>query len=361
MKRNTKMIIIAAVVVLLCILTGIIFPPSLGKMKPFKDANGQIISNSIAEKSTVNIQGEELGIYLLGEDIAKPVLLVCGGGPGIPQYFLEYEMKSDLAKHFVVCYFDYRGTGRSFPSALGAEDMTTERYLQDVLEITSYLRERFGQEKIYIMGHSFGTYIALRSVCENPELYHAYFAMSQITNQRESEAQAFDYMKAEYEKAQNASMVKKFNQYHITESAEDYDNYFKSGLRDQAMHELGVGTTRNMKSVISGIFYPSLRMRDYTPGERVKFWRGKIASTGFAVTKDATGFNAFEEVPKIEIPIYFFAGKYDYTCSYSLQKEYFEAIVAPEKEFYTFEDSAHSPIYEEPEKASEIFEKILSY
>lgn len=82
-------------------------------------------------------------------------------------------------------------------------------------------------------------------------------------------------------------------------------------------------------------------------------------STQFPVVKDSTHFNVFREVPSLQIPIYFFAGKYDYTCSFDLQCEYYEQIDAPIKEFYVFNDSAHSPIFEEPEVAAKLFDKIL--
>lgn len=114
-----------------------------------------------------------------------------------------------------------------------------------------------------------------------------------------------------------------------------------------------------MSSVISGIFLPSLRCKDYTWKERINIWKGKIVSMQFPVVEDSMQFNVFEEVPSLEIPIYFFAGQFDYTCCYSLQKEYFEQIDAPEKRFYSFADSAHSPILEEPEEAKENLQEIL--
>lgn len=139
-----------------------------------------------------------------------------------------------------------------------------------------------------------------------------------------------------------------------------YEKYFSSSLRDTAMHELGVGTTRNMDSVITGIFFPSLKCTSYTWGERVNLWRGKALSNRFEVVNDSTGFNAWEDVTSTQVPIYFFAGKNDYTCNYELQKKYYEYITAPVKEFYVFENSAHSPIYEEPDKSSEIFRMIIN-
>ena len=125
-------------------------------------------------------------------------------------------------------------------------------------------------------------------------------------------------------------------------------------LRDTAMHDLGVGSTRDMSSVISGILLPSLRNAVYTPAERINIWRGKISAGKTSVGMSHLSFNAFGEIPEIDIPIYFFAGIYDYTCCYSLQKDYFEQIQAPLKAFYTFHNSAHSPLFEEAEKAMKI-------
>lgn len=356
-KRVCKMII--SFVAVLVALIMIIFPPGKRKMPQFYDENGEILPDSLSEKCYLEVDGGELGIFLLAKDINKPVLLVCGGGPGIPQYLLESFYPSCLPDEFVVCYLEYRGTGLSYDSNINIADMTTDRYIADIVEITNYLRNRFSKDKIYILGHSFGSYIALKTVQQHPEYYYAYIAMSQNCNQTESEYRAYDYMKEQYKLLGNDKMVKKFEECPIRESKEMYEKYFSSSLRDTTMHELGVGTTRDMNSVISGIFFPSLRCRVYTWQERINIWRGKAMSANFPVVKDGIRFNAFKEIPSLQIPIYFFAGKFDYTCCYSLQKEYYEQIDAPQKEFYTFENSAHSPLYEEKEKAKKILEEIL--
>ena len=68
-----------------------------------------------------------------------------------------------------------------------------------------------------------------------------------------------------------------------------------------------------------------------------------------------------KQVPELAIPVYFFEGIYDYTCSYTLAKDYFEKLKAPIKGFYTFEQSAHSPLFEEPEKMLKILrEDVLA-
>jgi pimeloyl-ACP methyl ester carboxylesterase len=70
---------------------------------------------------------------------------------------------------------------------------------------------------------------------------------------------------------------------------------------------------------------------------------------------DYNGLTA--KVPKLDIPVYFFHGIYDYTCNYALAKDYFMKLSAPSKGFYTFDHSAHSPLFEEPEKIQHILQK----
>ena len=61
-------------------------------------------------------------------------------------------------------------------------------------------------------------------------------------------------------------------------------------------------------------------------------------------------------VTRLEIPVYFLHGVYDYTVSYPLAKSYYEQLNATLKGFYTFTKSAHSPLFEEPKRMREILQ-----
>ena len=88
--------------------------------------------------------------------------------------------------------------------------------------------------------------------------------------------------------------------------------------------------------------------------EKIRTWRAK-ANAGVALLwREMLHTDLSKTVTEFAVPIYFFHGVYDYTCSYPLAKSYFEKIKAPVKGFYTFERSAHSTIFEEPEKAQKI-------
>ena len=55
-----------------------------------------------------------------------------------------------------------------------------------------------------------------------------------------------------------------------------------------------------------------------------------------------------DAITQVDIPVYFFTGRYDYTDPFSLTEQYFSKINAPEKHIVWFEESAHFPFYEEP-------------
>lgn len=328
-----------------------ILPPSRGIIKPLMDEEGHVIDDSIAEKIIISIQGVNQGMIIKGKHKDLPVLLLLHGGPGLSDYFLSTLYPTGLEEHFIVCYWDQRGTGLSYFPELDPKTMTKEQFILDALEVTRYLKDRFGQEKIYLMGHSWGTYLGLKLASDYPEYYHAYLAMSQIVNQIESERDAYQYMLNQFKDSNQSKMVETLEKYEVFESRYELNKYRMSMDRDKAMHSLGLGTMHEMTSVVSGLFFPSLRNKDYTMEERIRIWRGKAFSRDTNLLFSIDSFDARVDIPTLSIPIYFFAGVYDYTTTYALQYDYYEHVIAPKKMFFSFENSAHSPIFEEPSLA----------
>jgi pimeloyl-ACP methyl ester carboxylesterase len=233
--------------------------------------------------------------------------------------------------------------------------MTRDQMVSDTLELTNYLRHRFGQEKIYLMGHSGGTFVGIQAAARAPELFYAYIGVAQMSYQLKSEKLAYEYMLQEFKKNGNKEMVRKLEAAPVTMTGGTPDAY--RALRDPAMHSLGIGTTHDMDSVVTGIFLPSLKSRDYTLREKFNTWTAKAKSGVALLWDDMLATDLSKEVTKLDLPVYFFSGIYDYTVNYTLAKDYFEQLQAPVKGFYTFEESAHSPIFEEPEKVQRILQE----
>ena len=356
LRKAGRILLIIFSILLACalILVGVLLVWSPGKPAPIVDENGNPLAGSVSEKIHVTINGVEQGMFIKSKDINNPVLLFLHGGPGMPEYFLTQRYPTGLEGYFTVCWWEQRGSGLSYSADIPPETMTVEQLVSDTLEVTNYLRHRFHKEKIYLMGHSGGSFFGLHAVARSPELYHAYIGTGQMTYQLESEKLAYEYMLQEYKENGNRKMVRELEAAAPTMTVPLPASYIS--LRDEAMHGAGIGTTRDMKSVITGIFFPSWQSREYTIREKMNIWRGKIFSARLLRnTMFATDLT--QQVTELDLPVYFFHGRYDYTCSYTLAKDYFEKLKAPVKGFYTFEQSAHSPIFEEPEKIEKILQE----
>ncbi len=347
------LIVVSTLLIGLLLVSGTILYCSSGKPVPFTDENGNPIAGSISEKIVVKINGVEQGMFIKGKNKTKPVLLFLHGGPGMPEYAISREYPLVLEEHFTVCWWEQRGAGLSYNSGISPETLTFDQLIADVIEVSNYLRKRFNQDKIYLMAHSGGTFIGIQAAAKAPELFSAYLAMSQITNQLESEKLAYSYMFEQFTGAGDQRMLRKFRNYPV-DKINSPDYYV---MRDAPMHQLGIGTTRAMKSVIRGVFWPVMLNKEYTLAEKINIWRGKSFTTKtVGLWNKLVETDLTTKVEKLDIPVYFFHGKYDYTTNYNLAKDYFGYLQAPQKEFYTFENSAHSPLFEEPEKMRQILE-----
>jgi pimeloyl-ACP methyl ester carboxylesterase len=296
-------------------------------------------------------------MFIQSKDTARPVLLFLHGG--LPEYFLTERYPTGLENDFTVVWWEQRGSGLSYQPGIPPETMRVEQFIADTLSVTNYLRNRFGKDKIYLMAHSGGTFFGIQAAARTPELYHGYIGVAQVVYQLESERLAHEYMLERFRQAGDSRMVRRLASARVTMTDGTPPAYL--ALRDRGMHSLGVGTTHDMRSVATGVFWPSLRSRHYTPGEKIKLWRGKLSCGVSALWDEMLSTDLTDVVTELALPVYFFHGIYDYTVSYRLARDYLLRLKAPLKGFYTFDRSAHSPVLEEPEKARRIMrEDVLA-
>jgi pimeloyl-ACP methyl ester carboxylesterase len=358
-KKAGQMIVIAVSVLLagVLVLAGMLLFLSPGKPAPILDENGKPLAGSLSEKIHLDINGVEQGMFIQSKDPSHPVLLFLHGGPGMPEYFLTEQYPTGLENDFTVVWWDQRGSGLSYQPGIDPRTMTVEQMVSDTLAVTNYLRDRFHKDKIYLMAHSGGSFLGIQAAARAPELYYAYIGMGQMSFQLQSEVLAYDYMLQRFEADGNTGMARKLAA--APTSTWPLPSAYDA-VRDDAMHSLGIGTTRDMKSVVTGVFFPSWFSRQYTLGEKISLWRGKVFSMRL-LRKQMFTTDLTQKVTELAVPVYFFQGAYDYTCSYRLAKAYLERLNAPVKGFYTFEQSAHSPFFEEPEKVRRILrEDVLA-
>jgi proline iminopeptidase len=154
---------------------------------PILGADGDPLAGSIAELTRVQIGGHDLAMMIRGDSSKDPVLLFLAGGPGGTELGAMREHLAALEQDFVVVTWDQRGTGKSYGELDPTSTLTPEGAVSDTIEVTNYLRDRFGKEKIYLVGQSWGTILGVLAVQQRPELYRALVGAGQMVSPLETD------------------------------------------------------------------------------------------------------------------------------------------------------------------------------
>lgn len=337
----------------------IVFINSPGKLPPLKDTQGNKIQGSISEKVWIDVNGIRQGMFIRGENSQNPIVLYLHGGPGTPmlQFITYLEKEVRLEKYFTVCYWEQRGSGMTYHKSTDPSTMTAEQMVEDTRQVTEYLKSYFGQDKIYLIGHSWGSYLGVKTIEKYPEDYLAYVGIGQVTNQVESERLAYEFMRKHAQEIHDQDVIKQLEKYNPYDRCFPQLDYLVKG-RTKMLNKYGIG---HLHQGLSPTDIPKslFVFKGYTMIEKVNWFLGADFSMVHlfpTVLED----DLFTSSAKFEIPFYIVQGDYDYMVSSVLAKKYLESIEAPKKEFFSFSNSAHSPNMEEPEKFIEVFRKITS-
>ena len=312
------------------------------------DENGNTPENSIAELREIDLNGRKQWISLRGWDKTAPVLLFLAGGPGGTQMAAVRHELAELEKHFVVVNWDQPGSGKSY-YAEKTENITVQTYIQEGRALTEYLKERFSQEKIYLIGESWGSALGVFLIREYPESYHALIGTGQMVDFVETER--LDYAKAMEIAEENgdAALVERlaangeppYYGRDVTWKSAVYLNYLSGHMANNpAIRNPGYNTLRD-------IFSPEYGLLD-----KVNYVRGIINTYGH-VYQQLYGIDLRTDYNRLEVPVYFFLGRHDINAPTALAEEYERVLEAPKKEVIWFEHSGHSPWINEREKFAE--------
>jgi len=301
--------------------------------------------NSIAELIQIELNGRKQWISLRGKDKNNPVLLFLAGGPGGTQMAaVRYELM-ELEKHFVVVNWDQPGSGKSY-YAERIKNITAETYIEDGYALTEYLKNRFSKDKIYLIGESWGSALGIFLVDKYPESYHALIGTGQMIDFVETERMDYALALKIAENDGNTALVKKLKAngeppYYgkdVTWKSAAYLNYLSMIMaNDPKIQNPGYNTFRDIGSSEYGLL------------DKINYVRG-IINTFNHVYPKLYGIDLRIDYTKLNVPVYFFLGRYDINAPTVLAEEYEQILDAPDKKIVWFEHSGHSPWINEKDK-----------
>lgn len=327
----------------------IVWVNSPGKLKVLTDESGKEFAGSLTEKGWLEIDSIRQGYFIRSENPENPVILYLHGGPGSPELpLVEATEKGErLEKYFTVCYWEQRGAGMSYHKDISPASATISNFVEDTRAMTEYLKKRFGKNKIYLMGHSWGSYLGVKVIEKYPEYYHAYIGIGQITDQHLSEQLAYRYMMNHAMEIKDKDVIEKLSKY--DPDAEDFPgNTYLMNVRTLTMNKYGIGITHQSYSMLTAL-KDLIMFKGYTMTEKLNYLRGNSFALDHVfhyIIED----NLFDSSLSFDVPVYVIHGFFDYQVSYELAEKWINHIEAPDKALYTFEHSAHSPNMEEQER-----------
>jgi pimeloyl-ACP methyl ester carboxylesterase len=343
MRLKNAIIVFSIAMVL---TTGLItYSQHTASTPPIVDENGNIPQNSIAELKRVELNGRKQWISIRGWDKAAPVLLFLAGGPGGTQMAAVRQELAELEKHFIVVNWDQPGSGKSYYTEK-IKDITVQTYIQDGYALTEYLKERFLQEKIYLLGESWGSALGIFLIDMYPDSYHGFIGTGQMVDFAETER--MDYAKAlEIAKSKgDTELIERliangeppYYGKDVTWRSAVYLNYLSAYMAgNPEIHNPNYNTFRDIGSSEYGLL------------DKINFFRG-IVNTYNHVYQQLYSIDLRKNYTKLDVPVYFFLGRHDVNAPTVLAVEYMQILKAPDKGIVWFEHSGHSPWINERDK-----------
>jgi pimeloyl-ACP methyl ester carboxylesterase len=311
---------------------------------PVVDRNGDAVEGSVASLEEVRLGGWDQYILVRGHSPSNPILLFLHGGPGMPMMYLAHVFGRELERDFLVVHWDQRGAGKSYDPPPPIETMNVEQFLSDAHELVLLLRQRYGGEKIYLAGHSWGSYLGMIFASRYPDLLHAYIGIGQVVDEERAAVLADAWLTEQARQRGDEDALRELQE-------------LGAAVREKYLFKFGGELylhTSWMPFLITGLFSPEYSLRD-----AMNVGKGSSFSSRHMELNALSG-PLIDEIAQIEVPVYFFTGRHDYVTPFELIEVYNERLQAPAKRIVWFDESAHFPFFEEPGRFADEMKRVLA-
>lgn len=295
-------------------------------------ADGQPLPGSIETMEQVTLNGSHEWITIRGKNMHNPVLLFLMGGPGAGG-FPDQGFLAPLEDHFVVVNWDQPNTGMSY-GAVPRSQLTPQRYVDDAYALTQQLRARFHQNKIYVLGSSWGSILGIMLVQQHPDLFYAYVGHGQMVNTTENDVMGYQFALTYAAEHGDTGTVSALRQNGPPPYAGDGMEWKYAAYMNVLQEAMG------QPSLTLGVPLMPWLASEYGVVDRINFVRGffETFSTVYPQLRD---LDFTTQAATLDVPVYILAGRADVNAMASLAERYYNVLQAPHKELMWFK-SGHS-------------------
>lgn len=307
---------------------------------------------SIEESTMLTINGTRQFVMIRGQNKKNPVLLHLHGGPGVSEIGGLRKYNSDLEKHFTVVYWDQRNAGKSYKEGFPTSEMKVSHYIEDVNLLAKYLKDKLKVNRVFLVGHSWGSRLGMMVVQKYPEHFSAFVGTGQEVAAADGELQSYQYTLAKARELKKTEFVDQLLAIGAPKGG-DYRTMYDmpEGFSIQKYILLELNRQLYDGFTVEDLYANFQESPEYTAQEKANYLKSAEV-TNMHIVNDAQ-FNNFDlrtQLKEVKIPVFFIAGKFDYINPTPLAKTYYDLLKAPKKEFILFDKSGHDPAWEEPQR-----------
>ncbi len=314
---------------------------------PIAGADGRPTAG-IAELVSVPIGGHDQALLIRGRDVSAPVVLHLAGGPGGTDIGA---MRHDatLEQDFVVVTWDQRGAGRSYAALDPVETLTLDRVIEDTIEVSEHLRQRFGKDRILLSGNSWGTILGVLTVQRRPDLYHAWVGTGQMVSPAATDVMFWEDTIAWAERTGDVALASTLR----ANGPPPYADILRYEAALSHEHDWNPypGFDNDLE-LPATLFVPEYDLMDRVNGLRA------FLDTFSVLYPQIQDIDFRVDVPRLEVPVYLAAGAHEARGRAVLADAWFAMLDAPHKERVVFLSSGHRPSFEEPDAFADLMRRV---
>ncbi len=318
----------------------------------------KMIENGVDEEAFVTLGGQEQYVLIRGMNVGNPVIIYLHGGPSSPDTSATYAFTDDLIDDYTVIAWDQRGCGRTYFHNAGTESENVnadfEQAKEDLDDLVNYALERFGQDKVIILGHSYGTILGSEYVLEHPEKVSAYIGAAQVVSLEKADIYSYeDALQKAVAAGDDTSEL--INAYEAFQNGNGIAEMMRLRALVSKYHPVDVSD----QSIWMAVTSPYIGIQDFRwflkqLGDLNEYFELNQQLFDYTFT-----FDAYENGLEYEMPVYFISGTCDWICPVDSIREYKESILSPDVRFELIEGCGHNLQYSLPEEFAGIVRELL--
>jgi pimeloyl-ACP methyl ester carboxylesterase len=307
-----------------------------------------VAPHGVQDSYKTRIGGVDQWINVRGQDRANPMILFVHGGPASPITPTMWQFQRPIEEFFTVANYDQRGAGKTYGEAdpkVVAESIRIARYVDDLIEVAEHLRQRYGQRKLVLMAHSWGTVISMAASLKRPDLFHAYVGIGQVISTRENERISFEYALEQARVHDDQQALKELQAIAPYPGNQPITRERIVAARKWPQHYGGLSAYRSESTYF---FKGPLLSPDYDAAQVKAIDAGSLLTLERLLPEFVDV--DYSKVASFPIPVVMFLGRHDYTTPTAPTEAWLRQVKAPSKQTVWFERSAHMAPWEEPGK-----------